>query len=207
MRYFFYLLALIGLFFVWKIPFSSGVRAVDLDQAAQKALVSPPIQQNLSPPRSIPYQRGRLNLLASYTITARVLASETYSLDKGSEIAPIDLALGWGPMASEAVSDKLNITQGNRFYHYRWNNYPPIPPERIVDSSANVHMVPANDNIESALKSLAEGQVVTLKGYLVHYREDHSDGSWWEWRSSMTRSDSGDGACEVLYVEDVVAYR
>ena len=37
--------------------------------------------------------------LATYDIEARVLSVETYSWDQGAELAPIDLALGWGPMS------------------------------------------------------------------------------------------------------------
>ena len=38
-----------------------------------------------------------------------------------------------------------------------------------------------------------------LKGYLVDV--DHDSG--WMWRTSMSRTDSGDGACEIVYVESL----
>jgi len=45
-----------------------------------------------------------------------------------------------------------------------------------------------------------EGDIVHLEGELI---EAHGkDGS--VWRSSTTRSDSGDGACEVVYVRSLV---
>jgi len=43
------------------------------------------------------------------------------------------------------------------------------------------------------------GQVVALRGYLV--RVQSPDG--WRWNSSMTRSDSGNGACEVVWVRHI----
>ena len=43
------------------------------------------------------------------------------------------------------------------------------------------------------------GDVVTLDGLLV---EADKPGGW-RWRSSMTRADTGAGACELVYVEDI----
>lgn len=63
-----------------------------------------------------------------------------------------------------------------------------------------MHMIPANDEIKSRLKKVRVGQVVALSGYLV--RVQGADG--WHWNSSMTRRDSGDGACEVVWVKDIV---
>ena len=41
------------------------------------------------------------------------------------------------------------------------------------------------------------GDVVTLEGDLI---EADKPGGW-KWRSSMTRDDTGNGACELVYVE------
>jgi len=49
------------------------------------------------------------------------------------------------------------------------------------------------------LMQLREGDVITLKGYLIDV--DHDSG--WKWRTSMTRSDTGGGACEIVYVESI----
>ena len=47
--------------------------------------------------------------------------------------------------------------------------------------------------------SAAAQQVITLHGYLVEVRAN--DG--WHWRSSLTRNDTGNGACELVWVESV----
>jgi hypothetical protein len=41
------------------------------------------------------------------------------------------------------------------------------------------------------------GQIVHLEGDLV--RADGKDG--WHWVSSLSRTDTGDGSCEVVWVE------
>lgn len=148
-----------------------------------------------------PFTVGRFQLTpaAAFTVEARVLSTEKYYLGREAELSPVDLALGWGPMSDSAVLDQLQISQGGRFYFYRWPDAPPIPPTDIVEHSANMHMIPANDAIKSRLNAVNKGQIVKLSGYLV--RVQAADG--WRWNSSMTRSDSGEGACELLWVKSI----
>lgn len=166
---------------------------------------SAPKQKNLSGLSSKPFSIGHVKLLAEYDVTARVLGKKYYNDGKQASIAPLDLALGWQQMAEPAVYNRLNITNSNRWYNYRWSGAPPLVPSAIVKMSANTHIIPANAQVKKALKGVRKGDIVTLKGYLVHYREDVGN-RWWEWKSSLTRSDSGDGACELMYVEHVLIY-
>ena len=62
-----------------------------------------------------------------------------------------------------------------------------------------MHMIPASASVERSLMKLREGDVVVLQGYLVDV--DHDSG--WRWRTSMTRTDTGAGACEIVYVESI----
>lgn len=147
------------------------------------------------------YEKGnyQLQALANFDIEARVLSKETYHLDRESDLAPVDLALGWGAMSNSTVLEKLKITQSNRFYFYRWENDPPIPPSEIASHSANMHLIPVNSEVESQMKQARVGQVVHIVGELVEARAP--DG--WHWRSSLTRFDSGAGACELVRVESI----
>jgi hypothetical protein len=138
--------------------------------------------------------------LEKFAFEARVLRAEHYSIDRESQLAPVDLALGWGPMAKESVIDKVQITQSNRFYYWRVNEFP-IPRREIEIYSANMHMVPASAEVERALRSVQPGQRVTFSGYLIEARAP--DG--WHWRSSLTREDTGAGACELVWVEKITA--
>ncbi|GAB1597104.1 hypothetical protein [Lysobacter claricitrinus] len=137
-----------------------------------------------------------LRPLAGFSVDARVLSREDYSMGRESDLSPTDLALGWGRMRDDAVLKRLDISQSGRWYMYRWSGDAPIPPDEIVRSSANMHMIPANVAAASALADVHAGDRVRVDGWLVE--ADAPDG--WTWRSSLSREDSGDGACEVIYV-------
>jgi hypothetical protein len=63
-----------------------------------------------------------------------------------------------------------------------------------------MHLIPANDQVREALDRVNSGSTVSLRGFLVEARGE--DG--WRWRSSMSREDTGDGACELILVTDVL---
>jgi len=138
--------------------------------------------------------------LADFSLQARVLSKETYHFDSVADISPIDLALGWGPMSDQKVLDQLEIAQDDRFFviasiHAK----PPLPMNILMANSSNMHMLPANARIEKSLRSLRVGELVELSGYLVGVQENGQ----WTWVSSLSRLDTGDGACEIFWVERV----
>ncbi|HEX4387908.1 MAG TPA: hypothetical protein VH109_04725 [Steroidobacteraceae bacterium] len=136
---------------------------------------------------------------ADYDVTARILSREDYRFDALAELIPEDLALGWGPMSDNRVLAAFDISQGARFYSWRPHGVLPIAREDVISHSANTHVIPASREIRAELARLRVGEVVHLTGELVDGKRD--DGAWI--RTSLTRTDSGAGACEVLLVESV----
>ncbi len=134
--------------------------------------------------------------LATFSLSARVLGRADYRWDFGAKLIPVDLALGWGRMSDSAVLDKVDISQGGRFYRWEVKEFP-IPEREIIESSANMHLIPATDAVEREIKRTRVGDIVSFDGYLVE--ADWPDGT--KWVSSLTRSDSGPGACELVWVE------
>jgi hypothetical protein len=141
----------------------------------------------------------QLTPLADYDIEARILSREDYSIDAGSDLSPTDLAVGWKRMSDTAVIEQLDISQSVRFFTYRWKSGPPIPLIEIERSAANMHMIPADVQVERELARIRQGAVVRLRGQLVEARR--SDG--FQWRSSLTREDTGAGACELMLVNSI----
>ncbi|HEY4447387.1 MAG TPA: hypothetical protein VGN03_02160 [Steroidobacteraceae bacterium] len=143
--------------------------------------------------------RWRLTPRARYDITARILAREDYRFDRLSDLIPEDLALGWGPMSDNKVIRAFDISQSVRFYSWMPKQALPIPRQAVIEHSANTHVIPADAGVARQLKRARIGQVIHLRGYLVNAVRD--DGVYIT--TSMTRSDSGPGSCEVLLVEQV----
>ena len=70
----------------------------------------------------------------------------------------------------------------------------------IISHSANMHMIPANEKVKQVLLGVRPGELVSFGGYLVRVEKPGG----WTWKTSLTRTDSGAGACEVVWVEDLV---
>lgn len=158
-----------------------------------------PVQRDLSDERVQRLdEQHNLTLLAEYRIRARVLSRADYNWDAGADLSPMDLALGWGRMSDSAIVDQIDIKQSVRYATWRSNEFP-IPLIEISRSIANTHLIPANSEVLKQMRRIGRGQVVELSGYLVDARAD--DG--FRWRSSMKRSDTGNGACELMLVESV----
>ena len=158
-----------------------------------------PVQINFDTPQpTTAYKDATLRPLARFSLTARVLSRDDYHFDAAANLSPTDLAFGWGRMSDSAVLRQIDISQGNRFYYWRTRTFP-IPRRETETHSANMHLLPANALVAHELKRVRAGDVVTLDGLLVE--ADKPNG--WHWRSSMARDDTGDGACEVVYVEDL----
>jgi hypothetical protein len=191
-------------FWVLVIGVAAGAANYAHNRSAEKRLLQ------ASPIAAVPQQGGtsqksfeqsgyRIQPVASYEIRAMVLSIESYRLGREADLSPLDFALGWGPMSDPAVLQELQISQGNRWYQYRWKGNPPLEPVLIVKHSANTHLIPANDDVRRALAKVQKGEVVRLVGSLVNV--EHPDG--WRWRSSTSRDDTGGGSCELLWVTEV----
>ncbi|QQS35411.1 MAG: hypothetical protein IPM56_14330 [Ignavibacteriales bacterium] len=136
--------------------------------------------------------------LAEFHLKARVLSYENYSLGKESKISPVDLALGWGPMSDQLNLDQIEIKQRNRWYYWKTKTIA-APQSIITGHSANMHIIPASPEIDDELNEIRRGSLIELTGYLVIVNTDEG----WTWKSSLSRKDSGEGACELFWVNEL----
>ena len=162
-------------------------------------LASEPTQRTPASEASFAYRKFQLKPLATFALDARVLHRKIYRYDPGAALVPIDLAVGWGPMSDQTVLDHLSISQSARFYFYEYRNPPPIPREDITSHSTNLHLIPSTDAIAAQCKSLRTGELIHLSGLLV----EATGPGIGTWSSSLTRTDSGKGACELVWVEEL----
>jgi hypothetical protein len=143
---------------------------------------------------------------ATYQVTARVLGKRNYAYDVTdlrARLSPYDLALGWGPMSDREVDQWITWSQRNRWYYYEWVGSSPYSGNEIGLHSANTHIIPATSNITAVLDRVQVNDVIYLEGRLVNVTAE-IDSTTWYVDSSLTRSDTGDGGCEQLYVTKII---
>jgi len=74
----------------------------------------------------------------------------------------------------------------------------PVPVEQAKQMVSNMHIIPANPEIAKAIKKVKRGDLVRMQGELVEVRDKDL-----VWKSSLTPTDTGDGACEVFRVSSI----
>ncbi len=184
------MVAAIGLV-VYFLFFSAG----EVEYEAGVLVNTAPIQEDNSSVPEFKMNGYDITPLKTFQIKARVLGRENYSSGRESDLSPVDLALGWGRMSDESVVSKISISQSGRFYRWHVDEFP-IPRREIETHSANMHLIPRDEAVRDSIEQIKTGDVIELSGYLVNVKAD--DG--WQWNSSLTRNDTGDGACELIWV-------
>lgn len=159
---------------------------------------SEPVQEDLAAQKVLELKGYTIVAKSEFQASARVLSIEKYFSDDGADLVPVDLALGWKEMSDSSVLNQLKISQSRRFYFWKTkgNDYP-VERNKIEYNSANMHMIPSTDEIERTVKSVKKGDIVGFKGFLV----DISNKEGFSRFSSTSRTDTGPGACEIVYLE------
>lgn len=164
-------------------------------------LVAVEPKQSPLPEESLPvkFKDVIIKKLADYNIRARVLSTRRYWMGPTSDLFPYDVAVGWKEMSDTSVLEKLNISQANRFYFYQWHESASLDADLLSKNSANMHLIAATPYIEKKIKYLRKGNLIHLTGQLVAV--NFKDGS--EIKSSLSRDDTGSGACELMLVNAI----
>lgn len=158
---------------------------------------SVPEQINTSGSKALDHKGYTLSTRAAVKVRARVLGKERYYFDDGADVIPVDLALGWKEMSDQSVLDQLKIWQSGRFYFWRTrDDYLPVSREKIEHNSSNWHVIPATDEVEDKIMSVSKGDIVSFEGFLV----DVTKKGGFMKSTSMVRTDTGPGACEIVFV-------
>ena len=188
----FWLLIILGCWSIYnrtgQVQLGPGVMALD---TPQQRTISSPVHHRVN--------AYDITELADFDIKAKVLAKKDYHSDRGADVSPTDLALGWGNMSDESILESIKISQSGRFYYWRVDAFP-IPRREIETHSANMHLIPANDSVKKAIAQVRKGDLVKISGSLVKVTSNTDD---WTWNSSLTRDDTGNGACELVWVKSL----
>jgi hypothetical protein len=63
----------------------------------------------------------KIEALATYDITARLLHKKRYYAPPTAALVPYDFAVGWGPMSDNSIISQLDISQSNRFFFWEYH--------------------------------------------------------------------------------------
>ncbi len=146
------------------------------------------------------FKGSQVRALANFRVRARVLLTEHYGWGRDAAVSPVDLTLGWRLMSNQEILDGLHLYRMRRAYAWTArNDRLPATQEQITAHSANMHMVPSTEELAGRLRALSRGDLVDIRGYLIEIK--FPDGG--TWRSSLTRTDIGNGACELVWVNEL----
>lgn len=136
---------------------------------------------------------------ATYRLSGTVVGTESYSKGWNSVLSPVDFAIAWGRLADPHVEQHISFSQSDRWYYYKAHSDSPVDCAYIGAHSGNHHIIPASQNVGRAVKSVRRKDKIVLQGVLVDVRGTYK-GSLVMWNTSLSRTDTGAGSCELFYV-------
>lgn len=148
--------------------------------------------------------------LYEYVINALIVNKMYYrlfSIYNYDKVFPMDLCLIWGSNVESGVfrNKSVKFSQDCRWCWAEWFGNVNFN----LDEMSNNHLLLNNPKLERKIKTLVIGDQIKIKGKLVNVKANlvgkpgRFDEKNLTWNTSTTRTDSGAGACEVIYVEDL----
>jgi hypothetical protein len=114
-----------------------------------------------------------------------------------------DLCVIWGDNLATGVYRDMTYDSDN------WTCYYITPNRRSTrlfraNQLSNNHLLSVDEDIQDLIMDIDIGDQIYLKGKLVNYANPANNTSR---RTSVTRDDTGQGACETIFVEDFEVIR
>jgi len=138
-----------------------------------------------------------ISVLQPFQGNFRILGSKVYQNDEQAKFSPIDYAVSWGLFAQPDIARHISVKQYDRYLNWKIPKLP-VPAEQAMQMVSNMHIIPANPKIAQQIKQVKRGDLVYLKGDLVEIKDKNL-----VWKSSLTPTDTGDGACELFRVQAI----
>ncbi len=150
-----------------------------------------------------------ITYLCDYEIEALVVNTKDYiGFGIQDKLSNRDFGLAWGGVAEYNEMIDFHWSQNGRFLYMKVDNQRDIDNvggfSYINTHSSNNHIIPANDETKLNMWLVRRGDHIRIKGYLVNVDAVKPNGSEsYYWHSSTSRTDTGDGACEVIYATEI----
>lgn len=197
------LLAAVAWWMKDSLPPAAGLSAELLEEPKQTKVNRKPVDTRVN---GIDY---RIQPRYTYELNALVVSlhhSDTWwdyaHKEWNDHINLMDLCVVWG----ENV--RSGAYRGLSFWNDQWTcSFESRSPEAWkafdITGASNNHMVTDDPAIAKALRNVRIGDQIRVRGYLVDYTVFKGGQATGTRVSSEVRTDTGNGACEVLYVESL----
>jgi len=112
-----------------------------------------------------------------------------------------DVCVVWGEAITSGAYQKVRFSSEEFTCYYSWSGVitPPFNPEKM----SNNHLIPATPDVAARIGAVHVGDQMRMRGLLVDYTVTKDGQDIFTRRTSLTRKDGGNGACEILYTTDV----
>jgi hypothetical protein len=194
------LLLLTSLIYKDRLPVPTHYDIERLSEPVQRATLRSPFWIEID------RQRYRVNPLHDYTLEGVIVSyhdadafTDIWHHDKWKDFLNIrDLCVIWGANVSSGVYQLMN------FENDSWTCWAYWPDAQTgtrfqMNQLSNNHLLVNDDTIKYALMSAETGDQIRLRGVLASYENPANN---FHRGSSTRRDDTGNGACETIYVDD-----
>ena len=109
-----------------------------------------------------------------------------------------DLCVLWGSNVQTEVYKDMRFTSDSWTCTYYWPNHE-VGAKFNHTCLSNNHLLSHDESVTKSLLKTSRGDQIHLRGYLAEYSHSYGD---FRRGTSTRRTDTGNGACETIYVEE-----
>ena len=202
-------------FLVHRFRFDNTFEAAglpDYSEQYQSSIDEDPIQIDVAAheTRAINGVTATIRYQAYYDISATVTSvHDYYGFDLYATYVPRDVCLAWGSLKDSLTNPDISYRQHTRQCFISWQNNAIETPDDAFRGAfrtkvshlqmSNNHLVPSTREIRDQIFGLKSGDRVRIIGYLINIYSQYEGNLI----SSTSRTDSGNGACEIIYVKRI----
>jgi len=108
-----------------------------------------------------------------------------------------DLCVIWGENVKNGVYKDMDFNNGNWTCYYSWPNSE-VRQRFHEDQLSNNHLLTSDDAIKQTIMDVEPGDYIRIEGILADYA---NPANGFNRKTSIIRTDRGQGACETIFVE------
>lgn len=162
-----------------------------------------PVQAGLEESFSVIWNDYEITATHGFGIEAIVMSKRAYEYGDMSSLVPMDLALAWGNVSDPEWLEHLRVSQEERLYVWSFPRGTVLDARTVIANSANMHIMPATVSLLEEVREIRAGDLVRISGFLANI--SGPDGFFWN--TSLVRTDTGRGSCEIILLQDIEIVR